>query len=137
MNSIAPKLQKCWTHKIAFKTTSKMQKQLNFFYSQPSALPEDAPAKFYLSMKFGLRFMINSVAPARSSTSYFLMEQCLATFFVQILSLRKIKSSSLDMIYIINAFDFQETNSFCSLKINYKPKVENWRKQYRTTNCLR
>ena len=31
MNNIAPKLQKCWTHKIAFKIISKMLKQPNFF----------------------------------------------------------------------------------------------------------
>ena len=33
-------------------------------------LPNDTPAKFYLSSTFGLSFMINSVAPARSSTPY-------------------------------------------------------------------
>ena len=52
MNNIAPKLQKCWTHKIAFNIISKMLKQPNFFYSQPSTLPKDAPAKFYLSTTF-------------------------------------------------------------------------------------
>ena len=31
MHNIAPKLQKCWTHKIAFKIISKMLKQPNFF----------------------------------------------------------------------------------------------------------
>ena len=35
MNNIAPKMQKCWTLKIAFKIISKMLKQPNFFYSQP------------------------------------------------------------------------------------------------------
>ena len=69
MNNIAPKLQKSWTHKTAFKIISKMLKQPNFFYSQPSTLPKDAPAKFYLSTIFGLSFMISSVAPTRS-TSY-------------------------------------------------------------------
>ena len=39
-----------------------MLKQPNFFHSQPSTLPKDAPAKFYLSMTFDLRFMISSVA---------------------------------------------------------------------------
>ena len=63
MNNVAPKLQKYWTHKIAFKIISKMLKQLNFFHSQPSTLP-----KFYLSTTFGLSFMIRSVAPTRSST---------------------------------------------------------------------
>ena len=31
MNNIAPKLQKCWTHKIAFKIIFKTLKQPNFF----------------------------------------------------------------------------------------------------------
>ena len=35
---------------------------------QPSTLPKDAPAKFYLYTNFGLSFMISSVAPPRSST---------------------------------------------------------------------
>ena len=69
MNNIARKLQKCWTHKIAFKIISKVLKQPNFFYSQPSTLPKEAPAKFYLSTTFGLSFMISSVAPTGSSTS--------------------------------------------------------------------
>ena len=69
MNNIARKLQKCWTHKIAFKIISKVLKQPNFFYSQPSTLPKEAPAKFYLSTTFGLSFMISSVAPTRSSIS--------------------------------------------------------------------
>ena len=36
--------------------------------------------------------------------------------------LRKVKSSSLDMIYMINSFEFQETDGFYSLKTNYKHK---------------
>ena len=48
MNDIAPKLQKCWTHKIAFKIISKTLKQPNFFYSQPSTFPKEALANFYL-----------------------------------------------------------------------------------------
>ena len=48
----------------------KMPKQPNFFYSQAATLPKDAPAKFYISTGFGLRFMISSVAPTRSSTFY-------------------------------------------------------------------
>ena len=69
------KLQKCWTHNIAFKIISKMLKQASFFHSQPSARAEEAFAKFYLSMTFWLSFMISSVAPTRSSTSY----SCLIT----------------------------------------------------------
>ena len=60
---IAPKLQKCWTHKTTFKIISKMLKQLNFFHSRLSTLPKDTPAKFYFSMMFGSSFMISSVAP--------------------------------------------------------------------------
>ena len=48
-NNIAPKLQKCWTQKIAFKIIPKMLKQPNFFYGQPSALPKETLSKFYLS----------------------------------------------------------------------------------------
>ena len=62
MNNIAPKLQKCWTHKIAFKIIPKMLKQLNFFYGQPSTLPEEAIAKFYFSTTYGLSFKISCVA---------------------------------------------------------------------------
>ena len=56
--------------KIAFKIISKMLKQPNFFYSQPSTLPKEALAKFYLSTIFELSFMVSSVAPTRSSTFY-------------------------------------------------------------------
>ena len=49
MNNIAPVMQKCWTHKIAFKVISKTVKEPNFFYCQPSKLPKNASAKFYLS----------------------------------------------------------------------------------------
>ena len=70
MNNIAPKLQKCWTPKIAFKIILKILKQPNFFHSQPSALPEEALAKFYLSATFDLSFMRSSVAPTRSSIFY-------------------------------------------------------------------
>ena len=48
----------------------KNAKQPNFYYSQPSTLPKDAPEKFYLSSSFGLSFMIRSVAPTRLSTFY-------------------------------------------------------------------
>ena len=65
MNNIAPKLQKCWKHKIAFNIYYhiKILKKPNFFHSQPSTLPKDEPAKFYLSLTFGSSFMISSVAP--------------------------------------------------------------------------
>ena len=69
-NNIAPKLQKCWTYKIAFNIISKMLKQPNFFHSQPSTLPKEALAKIYLSTTFVLRFMISSIAPTQSSTFY-------------------------------------------------------------------
>ena len=47
-----------------------MPKQQNFFYSQPSTLPGEAAAKFYLSTTFCLSFMIGSVAPTRTWTFY-------------------------------------------------------------------
>ena len=47
MNNIAPKLQKCWAQKIAFKIVPKMLKQSNFIHSQPSTLLKEALAKFY------------------------------------------------------------------------------------------
>ena len=47
-----------------------MLKQLNFLYSQPSTLPKETVAKFYLSTTFSLSFMTSSVAPAQSSTFY-------------------------------------------------------------------
>ena len=64
MNNSAPKLQKCWTHKIASKIIPKMLKQPHFFYSQLSTLPT---CKL---LPFGLSFMIRRVAPTRSSTCY-------------------------------------------------------------------
>ena len=70
MNNIAPKLRKCWTHKIAFNIISKMLKQPNFFHGHSSTLPKDSPAKFYLSTAFGLSFMIRFVTPIRLSTFY-------------------------------------------------------------------
>ena len=47
-----------------------MLKQPHSFYRHPSTLPKEALANFYLSMTFGLSFMISFVAPTRSSTSY-------------------------------------------------------------------
>ena len=41
----APKLQKCWTQKIATRMAQKMLKQPKFFYSQPSTLPKEVLAK--------------------------------------------------------------------------------------------
>ena len=47
-----------------------MLKQPYFFRSKPSILPKEALAKFYLSMTFGLSFMISSLAPTRLLTFY-------------------------------------------------------------------
>ena len=69
MNNIEPKLQNAGHTKLS-KSYKKMPKQPDFFHSQPFTLPKDAPAKCYLSATFGLSFMIGSVAPTRSSTSY-------------------------------------------------------------------
>ena len=63
MNNIAPKLQKCWSHKIAFRISSKMLKQPNFFHSQPSTLPKEALTKFYLSTTFAFKFYDKSCSP--------------------------------------------------------------------------
>ena len=53
-----------------------MLKQPNFFHSQPSALPKDAPgeapAHFHLSMSLGFSF-ISSVTPTRSSIYAYLI----------------------------------------------------------------
>ena len=70
MNNIAPKLKRWWTQKIVFNVILKMIKQPNFFYSQPSTLPEDSHEKFYLSSAFDLFFRISFVAPTRLSTFY-------------------------------------------------------------------
>ena len=40
-----------------------MLQQQNFFYSQPSTLPNNPPEKFNLPITFGLSFMISSVDP--------------------------------------------------------------------------
>ena len=50
--------------------TQNLLKQPNCFYSQPSTLPKDALAKFYVSVTFGLSFVISSVAPTGLSTFY-------------------------------------------------------------------
>ena len=54
MKNIAPKLQKCWTHKIVFKIIEKMLKQPNFFHSQSSTctLPKEALAIIYFLQLF-------------------------------------------------------------------------------------
>ena len=55
MYNIVPKLQKCWTHKIAF----------NIIFKKCYA-----PGKFHLSATSGLSFMISSVAATCSPTFY-------------------------------------------------------------------
>ena len=47
-----------------------MLMQPSFFYGKPSILPKQALAKFYLSTTFGLSFILSSVTPTRSLTSY-------------------------------------------------------------------
>ena len=68
-----PKLQKCWTYKIAIKIIEKMLKQPNFFYSQPFTLLKGTPPKFNLSTTFGLSFMISYVAHTQSSTFTYIL----------------------------------------------------------------
>ena len=103
INNIAPNLQKCWTHKIAFKMITKMLKQPNFFYSQRSTLPKEALAKFYLSVTFGLSFMISSVAPTRPSASH--------VYFITKIGNRNLKAGKIS-----NALRFSLT---ILLKSNY------------------
>ena len=66
MNKNCTKTCKNAGHTI--KVIAKMQKQPNFFYSQPSTLSKDPSAKFYLSKT--LSFVISFVGPTRSSTFY-------------------------------------------------------------------
>ena len=72
MNNIAPrpKTAKMLVTQNCIQNHIKNAKAINFFYIQPSTLPKKALAKFYLSIAFGLSFMINSVFPTLSSTSY-------------------------------------------------------------------
>ena len=70
MNNIAPKLQKCWTHKIAFNITSKILKQPNFFYGKPSHFKRKHLQSFTFLRQFGISFMTSSVVPTRSSIFY-------------------------------------------------------------------
>ena len=70
MNNIAPNLQNAGHTKLLSKSHKNMLKQPNFFDSQPSTFPEDAPATSFLSTSFGLSFMISSVASTRSSSFY-------------------------------------------------------------------
>ena len=55
-NNTPPKLQKCWTQKIAFNIISKMLKQPDFFHSQPSTLPKKA-----LLQSFTFRWLLDHV----------------------------------------------------------------------------
>ena len=52
------------------KLCKKMLRHPDFFHSEPSVLSKDAPAKFHLSVTFGLSFMISSVASTCSPTFY-------------------------------------------------------------------
>ena len=69
MNNIGPKLQMLYTQNC-LQNHIRMRKQPNFFYIQPSTLPKEALAEFYLSTIFGLSFMMHSVVPTRSWTFY-------------------------------------------------------------------
>ena len=68
-----------------------MLKQPNLFYIQPSTLPKETFAKFYLSTTFGLSFMLSSVAPTQLSTFY----ACLIT---------KIRNGNLNFLSQIRKF---------------------------------
>ena len=96
MYNIVPKLQKCWTHKIAFNIIYKMLRHPNFFNSEPSVLSKDAPAKFHLSATFGLSFMISSLASTCWSTFYI----CLITK----IRIHNLKSILTEFIKILVTF---------------------------------
>ena len=93
---IAPKLQKYCRHKIAVKSDTKYQSNQIYFYSQPATLPKDALAKFYLSMAFGLSFMISSVVPTRSSDFYAYLITKLET-----LALNELSSMLLNVSHLV------------------------------------
>ena len=100
-NNTAPKLQKCWTHKIALKIISNMLKQPNFFHSRLSTLPKDAPAKFYLSTDFDFKsFRISSVAPTRSLTFY--------AYLITKIGNRNLKESSFVLDTLLSMCTFAE-----------------------------
>ena len=82
--------------------------EANFFYSQPSTLPKEALRKFYLSTTFGLSFMINSVAPTRSSTSYRSLKIFAITFLF------------FD-VFLSNWFSYLPTNESTDIKSVYHP----------------
>ena len=56
--------------KLPPKPDKKCQSNQIYFHSQPTTLPKDALAKFYLSTTFGLMIMIISVVPTSSSDFY-------------------------------------------------------------------
>ena len=103
MNNIAPKLQKCWTYKIVFKIISNVLRQPNFFCSQPSTLPNEALAKFYLSATFGSSSIISSVAPTRSSTSY--------TYLITNIGNRNLNKASNMITFVISDKTAENQNS--------------------------
>ena len=97
MYNIVPKLQKCWTHKIAFNIMlKKMLRHPNFFHSESSVLSKDAPAKFHLSATFGLSFMISSVASTCLSTFY--------TYLITKIRIHNLKSILTEFIKILFTF---------------------------------
>ena len=96
-----------------------MLKQPNFFQSQTSTLPKDAPAKFYLSTTFGLRLMISYVAPTRLSTFYaYLITQIrnrnLKKIFLQASSYPLFLADSMGCKRIVS---FEEKKPVASLEI--------------------
>ena len=70
LDNIAPKLQNAGATNLPEKSYKKMLKQPNFFHSQLSTLPKDAPAKVYLPTSLGSSFVISSGTPTRSLTFY-------------------------------------------------------------------
>ena len=77
-----------------------MLMQPNFFYSQPSTLPKEVLAEFCLSTTFGLSFIISSVAPTQSSTSY--------VYLITKIMDRNLKEVPLYALITWNTFQFKQ-----------------------------
>ena len=70
MNNIAPKLQKYWTHKIAFKIIIKNTKATKFLSQSAFYTSKGSTCKVLPFYNFWFKLMISCVAPTRSSTFY-------------------------------------------------------------------
>ena len=88
-----------------------MLKQPDFFYSQPSTLPKEVLATFYLSTTFGLSFMISSVAPTRRSSFYAYLITKIGNRNLKITFYRDLQEMSVVRSCPLRAFRYVETFS--------------------------